>query len=263
VRTTSDTTAMVPKDDSAAFFRLSDQATNPVTLFTVSMSGPAEVPPVTSDATGFGIMSLQGTDLAYQIEFSGLSGPAQASHIHGPANTTNAAGVLIPLQFTPAAAGVLSGVVGVTSDQLTLLKSGTAYVNIHTAANGGGEIRGQIAPTQFTATLSGPNEVPAVASSGTGSATLTLIDNQLFWDVTYSGLTSSAIAAHVHGPGSPTQAVGVLFPIGNPTGTSGTLTGTQTLTMQQFGYLLDGLTYINVHTTANSGGEIRGQIVPQ
>ena len=41
------------------------------------------------------------------------------------------------------------------------------------------------------------------------------------------------------------------------------LSGTQTLTLEQFGYLLDGLTYINVHTTINPGGEIRGQVMPQ
>jgi hypothetical protein len=161
---------------------------------------------------------------------------------------------------------VLSGSVDVSSltpDQLTALKTGNTYANVHTAANPAGELRGQVAPVNYVASLTGPGEVPPVNSSGTGSATLALVGIDLFWDLTYTGLSANATAAHVHGPAPTTQAAGVLFGIGTPTGTSGTLVGSQTLTLQELDYILDGLTYVNVHTSANPGGEIRGQIVPQ
>jgi uncharacterized protein (TIGR03118 family) len=114
----------------------------------------------------------------------------------------------------------------------------------------------------FTVWMSGASEVPAVASSGNGSGTLTLIGNELSWNVSYSGLTSSAILAHIHGRASTSQNATVLFPIGNPTGTSGTLTGMQVLTVSQLDDVVDGMSYANVHTTTNQGGEIRGQVMP-
>jgi uncharacterized protein (TIGR03118 family) len=265
VVTTSNRTAIVADDATPTFYRVLDHAPTNVTAFTVLMSGAAEVPPVSSSGTGFGILSLEGNTLSYHIGFSGLSGPAIASHIHGIADTTQPAGVITPLNFPAAASGVLSGTVDVgsyTPAQLEALKSGKTYVNIHTAANGNGEIRGQIAPANYTASLTGAAETPPVTTSGTGSGSLTLIGNQLFWTVTYSGLSTNAIAAHVHGAAPVGQPAGVLFPIGNPTGTSGTLNGTQTLKPDEFADLLNGLTYVNVHTVTNGGGEIRGQIVP-
>jgi hypothetical protein len=149
VVTTSNRTAIVAGDATTTFYRVLDHAPTNVTAFTVLMSGAAEVPPVNSSGTGFGIMSLEGNTLSYHIEFSGLSGPATGSHIHGIADTTQPAGIITPLNWPAAASGVLSGTVDVSSytpAQLEALKSGKTYVNIHTAANGNGEIRGQIVP---------------------------------------------------------------------------------------------------------------------
>src|ERR1043165_3378420 len=70
-------------------------------------------------------------------------------------------------------------------------------------------------PSQRACSLA--TSAPA-ASSGTGTASLTLIGNQLFWDVNYSGLTSSAVAAHVHGPAPVTEPAGVLFGNVSPSG---------------------------------------------
>jgi hypothetical protein len=173
--------------------------------------------------------------------------------------------VLTPLIAPAASAGLLAGSVDVSSysaDQLAALKAGKTYVNIHTTNNPTGELRGQVAPVSYTASLNGAAETPPTTSSGTGFGTLSLVGNQLFWTVTYTGLSSDAIASHVHGPAAVGTPAGVLFSIGNPTGTSGTLTGTQVLTTDELDDLLNGLTYVNVHTTTNNGGEIRGQIVP-
>ena len=114
-----------------------------------SLSGAAERPtPVTTPGTGSGTATLVGDQLTFSIVYSGLSGAAVAAHIHGPATTERAAGVLIDLApFNGGAfgeSGTLSGTVTLTSAQVSNLRSGLTYVNIHTAANQGGELRGQI-----------------------------------------------------------------------------------------------------------------------
>ena len=85
----------------------------------------------------------------------------------------------------------------------------------------------------------------------------------MFTSAQYSGLTSAAGASHIHGPADTTHAAGVLVPLNTPTGTSGTISGTATLTADQLADLLTGQTYINIHTANNPGGEIRGQILLQ
>ncbi len=118
------------------------------TPFTVAMSGAAERPnPVTTSATGDGILALEGDALVFHLRYSGLSGPATLAHFHGPAGVEESAGVLINLApFNGGGFGVsgtLSGVVAVTAEQRAHLLGGLVYANIHTSANQPGEIRGQ------------------------------------------------------------------------------------------------------------------------
>jgi hypothetical protein len=77
--------------------------------------------------------------------------------------------------------------------------------------------------------------------------------------MTYMGLTGPATAAHFHGPAAAGANAGVAVPIGQPP--SNPATGTVTLTDAQMKDLEDGKWYANVHTAANKGGEIRGQMV--
>ena len=115
----------------------------------------------------------------------------------------------------------------------------------------------------FTATLSGAAERPTPnTSTGTGIGTLTLSGATVTYDLTYSGLSAAPTAAHVHGPANSSAAAGVMFAItANGTlGTSGRYTGTQAVTASQAADIVNGLTYFNIHTALNAGGEIRGQI---
>jgi len=115
----------------------------------------------------------------------------------------------------------------------------------------------------FRATLAGASEVPPTASAGTGAATATLdtATRKLDWDVTFSGLTGPAMAAHIHGPANPGQNAGVLIPFGKGPFTS-PIKGSTTLTAAQMADLEAGKYYVNIHTAANKGGEIRGQLQP-
>jgi len=112
----------------------------------------------------------------------------------------------------------------------------------------------------FTATLSGAAEVPANASTGTGTleATLDTSNNLLTWTLTYSGLTGPATMAHFHGPAMPGANAGVALPF---PGAASPVAGKATLTAAQVADLMAGKWYANVHTAANPGGEIRGQLM--
>jgi hypothetical protein len=81
-----------------------------------------------------------------------MSGPLTGAHIHGPASATANALVIVPFDVSGAgASGTLTGTfastndVTISNDSLdVLMRTGGAYVNLHTAANIGGEIRGQL-----------------------------------------------------------------------------------------------------------------------
>lgn len=115
----------------------------------------------------------------------------------------------------------------------------------------------------FHATLSSAQEVPPVASNGNGTGEFTFdpATKQLTWTVSYSGLTSAAAAAHIHGPAGPGENAGVMVPLasGAP---ANPIKGTATLTDAQIAEITSGKTYVNIHTANNKGGEIRGQLMP-
>lgn len=113
---------------------------------------------------------------------------------------------------------------------------------------------------KLKATLDGKAEVPATTSSATGTADLNYdaASKKLSWTVTYSGLSGPATAAHFHGPAEAGKNAGVAVPI--PNAASSPVKGEATLTDAQAADLLGGKYYINIHTAANPGGEIRGQV---
>jgi hypothetical protein len=113
---------------------------------------------------------------------------------------------------------------------------------------------------KMKATLDGKSEVPANTSAATGTADVDFdpASKKLSWKVTYSGLSGPATAAHFHGPAEAGKNAGVAVAIPNA-GTS-PVSGDATLTDAQAADLVAGKYYINIHTAANPGGEIRGQV---
>jgi len=113
---------------------------------------------------------------------------------------------------------------------------------------------------KMKATLDGKSQVPANTSAGTGTADIDYdaATKKLTWKVTYSGLSGPVTAAHFHGPAEAGKNSGVAVAI--PNATSSPAEGSATLTDAQAADLTAGKYYINVHTAANPGGEIRGQV---
>jgi hypothetical protein len=114
---------------------------------------------------------------------------------------------------------------------------------------------------KMKATLDGASEVPAVTTAGKGAADIDYdpASKKLSWKLTYTGLSGPATAAHFHGPAGAGDKAGVAVAIPNA-GTS-PVEGSATLTDAQAADLTAGKYYVNVHTAANPGGEIRGQVM--
>ena len=113
----------------------------------------------------------------------------------------------------------------------------------------------------YKATLNAQNNPTPNDSKGTGTAEVTYdtTSKMLTWTVNFDGLTGPSTAAHFHGPAAPGANAGVALLIGNnPTSPA---KGTATLTDAQAADLMGGRWYVNIHTAANRGGEIRGQVV--
>jgi hypothetical protein len=114
--------------------------------YMASLDGASEVPPHAVPGKGMAMADLD-TDtktFTYKVDYSDLTGPAVAAHFHGPA----APGVNAPpvVVISPSAPSPLTGKATLTDAQIADLNAGKWYVNVHTAANKGGEIRGQVMP---------------------------------------------------------------------------------------------------------------------
>ena len=120
------------------------------------------------------------------------------------------------------------------------------------------------ATENYKATLNGASEVPPNTTAGTGTLTATYdpATKELSWKGSYSGLTGDATAAHFHGPAEVGKnAAPAVWISEKGQNLASPFKGTATLTDAQADDLLKGLWYANVHTDANKGGEIRGQVV--
>jgi hypothetical protein len=234
-----------------------------------ALNSAQEVPAPTGDVGGArgaftATVTRSGTStvLDWRLTFSGLTGPAGAAHVHiAPAG--QAGGVAIPL--CGPCQSPSTGTANLAANVLEALQTGGAYVNIHTATNAPGEIRGQIAVTATVTTkLNARQEVPrpkgnANRARGTFTATVTKrgASGTLSWRLTFGKLTGRAAAAHVH-VARRGRAGPVAVPLCGPCRSGAR--GTATLQASTLEALEAGRAYVNVHTARNPAGEIRGQL---
>ena len=109
------------------------------------LRGRHVAPPVESNGLGTAQTALSGNELTWLVSFFGLSEPATAVHIHGPARDGEDTDIL----YDVAANGidtVMAGKATLTDSQRADLLAGRWYVNVHTATNPGGELRAQLLP---------------------------------------------------------------------------------------------------------------------
>jgi CHRD domain len=138
-------------------------SSSPSNNFSAAMNNANEkpAPPVASTATGTATFSVSDTTVTYTVNFTGLTGNPTVSHIHVGDPTASPGAVVVPFKVTlPAAtSGTFTGtfteadivttaspLITNLNDLLTQMRAGNTYANVHTAANPGGEIRGQIQP---------------------------------------------------------------------------------------------------------------------
>ena len=121
-------------------------------------------------------------------------------------------------------------------------------------------LAGPASAEKFKAALDGKSEVPPTTSAAKGTADIDYdpTTRKVTWTVIYSGLTGPPTAAHFHGPAEPGKNAAVAVPIPNPD--SSPVQGSANLTPAQAADFEAGRYYVNIHTAANPGGEIRGQV---
>jgi hypothetical protein len=261
--------------------------------FRTTLTGDQETPPVNTSAGGEAVvvLSADAMSLTYRLTVTGLTREQILfAHIHagapgvpGPVVFTLSAGPFdSPLEGTLTVADFVPNAAGVATfgDFLAKLQAGQTYVNVHTVAHAGGEIRGQLtlAPqVEFHAALSGDQETPPVNTGAGGDAVVTLNPEEtvLSYVLTVTGLTGEQILfayIHVGAPGVAGPAVFMLSggPFDSPL--QGTLTNADFVPNAAAGVptfadfvdtLRAGNTYVDVSTTAHAGGEIRGQLATE
>ncbi len=240
--------------------------------FSAALDTAQENHPVTNTARGTAALTLTDAGLAYKLTVEGLSGPIAAAHFHNAA-----AGVDGPVVKTISGDFEGNTAVGLwtpnDAEPLTIeliqeLLAGNLYLNVHTAANPAGEVRGQVLPdpgASFTARLTPEQERNNIISEGRGTAYCSFTDAGLVFRLSVDGLSGPVSAAHFHNGAMGKNGPVVRSITGEFTGNTATgiwtASDAEPLTGELIRELFAGNLYFNVHTAANPGGEIRGQVL--
>lgn len=249
----------------------------------VSVSGAQEVPRNNSTQTATGKVEIDETlmKLRAAIDLSEVSN-VDAAHIHAGAVGTNGP---VAFAFEKSEGGGSGGYYGasgsssdddkniwvieettVTAAEIAEMKNGDWYINVHTTDFPDGELRGQILTDGFvlvTFALSGEQEVPVVTTSAVGDGyALVNTDTYDLHLVAIATGVDLATAAHIHTGriGNNGDILVALVQSGENLGTWITPENTQ-IDEETFAVLASGGHYVNIHTSENPTGEIRGQIL--
>ena len=223
--------------------------------------------PVVSMAQGVAHLSLNYTldTLTYYITAKNLTGAITAAHIHDGGVGVNG-GVF--LDFGAVTGNVITGQITgtkLTTAVINQLLSGNYYINMHTASNPNGEIRGQIyrlAREGYIMELSGNQLNPSSGSKAKGGGLVTVDRGQTnaHYMIAVDGLTGAPTAAHFHKAVKGTNG-GVIYELPTTTGMYGywSQVGTNKFVAANEKSFRGDSVYVAFHTAANPNGEVRGQ----
>ena len=225
------------------------------------------------NAKGLAWLSINATmdSLWYDVLLDSLTGAVAASHIHnGAAGVDGGVAVALNAANGNWISGVITGN-DLTADLVRSLLRGENYINVHTAANAAGEVRGQIykhARSGYTVLLNAEQETHNVDNAlahGSGIVTVDRDRTNVHYMIVVNGLSGPVTGAHFHNAAMDMDG-GVIYDLsgsfsksGNSDGAFGYWTGTFNAT--EDAKILAGEVYVNVHTTANAAGEVRGQVL--
>ena len=207
----------------------------------------------TAKGYGFAILSPDSTNLSLYVAHD-VSAPT-AAHIHKAAICTDGSPVF---PFASPISPISQGF-AVTPGNVADLYAGLFYVNVHSGAFPGGEIRGQIIPEpiRFLFALDEAQEVPPTASLASGCAEVELSADGKELSVHIEHDVRNVVGGHIH-MAPPGADGGIVFPFADPLSPVDELWAIDTTSVKN---LLNGQLYANIHSTLHTDGEIRGQVV--
>lgn len=257
---------IVPKGVTVARTELQGQQENPAVINASGVSGVGYLTINPSAETLVAKVSVEGF-----VPF--LNAPIGPVHLHSGFAGTNGP-VLLPLfpvgdsetNFSSTEADAIADI-----DFEQIAKGGT-YINVHSAANGSGEVRGQVLTNQVAVVrteLQTQQTVPAVttpSSQNVGGVGYLTFDKQdpsftPVANVTVSGFESSAVHVHRGGVAGVAGPVQIALTDVSPSDAPGTVFSATAGEIFSLQGLLNGVYYFNAHSAANPAGEIRGQIL--
>jgi hypothetical protein len=268
-----------------------------VRTFSAELTGAAEAPgPGDPDGSGTAMIRLDPSqgEVCFVLGVANIELPATAAHIHvAPVGEPGA--VVVPLDPAPDASGSSSGCISDVDRSLIrniIQNPDQYYVNVHNAEFPDGAVRGQLISSddgggadggddeqEFEATLTGDQEVPPVETDMLGDVDVEIENNRLEVVLNVRNNMHDIFAAHIHcAPPGENGPVGVTLFMGSFTKESGVL-AKGIIKAPDVGNecgwadiddivaaMQSGNAYVNVHTTAESGGfpsgEIRGNLIP-
>jgi uncharacterized cupin superfamily protein len=237
---------------------------SPTIVKFATMNSAQETTGSTSTAFGAGALIVDTTTgkVGGFIITHGLVAPT-AAHVHQSTGRGVAGGIIVPLSGGPDLWVVPDGATALTADQIAAFQAGNLYFNAHTTANPGGDIRGQIdkAGTATFASMNSAQETTGSTSTafGAGALVVDVASGKVGGFITTSGLVSPT-AAHVHLSTGRGVAGAIIVPLSGGPDLWVVPDAATALTADQITAFQAGNLYFNAHTTANPGGDIRGQI---
>jgi hypothetical protein len=250
------------------------------------LTGSQETPATTTPGFGNATVTFDSTraNITTTITVANLGSPINVFHIHK--NVAGVAGgVVVNLvglggAFTNGTMTVTTPIDPTTAQEM-VQNPGNFYVNVHTTQFPNGAVRGQLSyvsggPVSYAAELRPANEVPPNASTSFGSSlvTLDLINNTIAWEADASGVANATLS-HIHrGSSSVSGPVIINFALSSSAIPAGRTNGSAAIaTQQNANFLPSDLValgsastaigyYVNIHSSAFPGGEMRGQLVP-